>query len=191
MRAFLEQFRAYVLGILVGFDRLRFRGDNQRLLNTGGIASHLIHQGVLLRDFKAHAYAITQSLCAAVESPAKEMGLFRYLTSSKVCMEEEALRLAAEHKRTQGLIAVRPARQAVPVVQVRANRDTKKLEPRVEASKCLHYYHYFRFPIRLALYPFANLVPATVHCGFNARDWLGQQLLQAGIRHTKKDNCFT
>jgi hypothetical protein len=192
MKAFLEQFRAYVLGILIGFDRLRFRGDNQRLLNTGGIASHLIHQGVLLRDFKAHAYAITQALYAAVETPAKERGLFRYLTSSSVCMEEEALRLAAEHQRTEGLIAVLARVEPCQVVQVRANRDTKKLEPRAEPSKCLHYYHYFLDPqFGLRYTRLQTWYPYTVHVGFNARDWLGQQLVQAGIRHTKNDNCFT
>ena len=76
MKAFLDVFRASILGMLLGFDRLRFRGDNQRLLNTGGIASHLLHQGIRFKDFKAHAYAITQALYAAVETPAKNRACF-------------------------------------------------------------------------------------------------------------------
>ena len=51
MKAFVQRFGAKILGILSGFDRLRFRGSLRLLSNIGGTSTWLNSKGVLLKDF--------------------------------------------------------------------------------------------------------------------------------------------
>ena len=66
------------------------------------------------------------------------------------------------------------------------------LEPRVELAKCKHYYHYYLDPVYGLRYTrLQSWFPFTMHIGLNGRDWLGQQLMKAGISFRKQDNCFS
>ncbi len=33
--------------------------------------------------------------------------------------------------------------------------------------------------------------PFTMHVGLNGREWLVRQMIKAGLRYRKKENCFT
>ena len=59
MKTFLQRFRAFVLGVLCGFDRLRFRGSKRQLCHEAGIMAYLSHRCILLKDFKAFVTIIT------------------------------------------------------------------------------------------------------------------------------------
>lgn len=189
MKTFLQRFGAFILGILCGFDRIRFLGSKRKLCYGEGIAKFCLGNKVRFKDFGAYAKDITSTLTHALEPPAKEAGIYRYLTSSLVRPEEIAWQIAGQHPKA-GLVAmlgrVEPCRTIVM-------RGTKQglLEPRLEIGKCLHYYHYYwdeEFGLRYTR--LQTWFPFAMHVGINGRDWLGQQLLQAGIAHTKKDNCF-
>ena len=109
-----------------------------------GVMGFLSHHGVLLKDFnKPYAKELTDSVCSALEKPAEEAGIYRYLNSSKVSKEETALEIAKQHGKKQGLIAVLGCTEPCQNLRVRKNHQTKKLEVRTEPGKCLHYYHYY------------------------------------------------
>ena len=106
MKLFLQRFGALILGVLHGFDRLRLRGSKRQLCNPGGADSYLSYIRVPLKDYKSYAKDTTLTLCQAIETEAKEAGLYHYLNNSQESKEEVALRLADEHGRRDGLIAV-------------------------------------------------------------------------------------
>ena len=193
MKSFLRRFSAVVLGVLIGFDRWRFRGSKRMLCYPDGVMAFLSRHSVLLKDFnKPYAKEMTDCLCAAIEKPAEQAGIYRYLNNSKVSKEETALAIAREHGAQQGLIAVLGCTEPCQNLRVRKNYQTKKLEVRVESGKCLHYYHYYldaEFGLRYTR--LQSWFPFTMHVGLNGRDWLAQQLTEAGIDFVKKDNCFT
>jgi hypothetical protein len=191
MKTFLQRFGAFVLGVLHGFDRLRFRGSKRLLCYPNGVSCFLWQVQVLFKDYKSYAKATTVSLCKAVETEAKQARLYRYLNNCQESKEAAALELAAKHRRKEGLIAVLGCVEPCQIVQVRKNPKTKLLEPRIERGKCLHYYHYYQDPIYGLRYTrLQSWFPFTMHVGLNGRDWLAQQMTKAGLTYVKKDNCF-
>jgi hypothetical protein len=192
MKSFLQRFGSLVLGVLHGFDRLRLRGSKRLLCNPGGVSSFLSQSQVPLKDYKDYAKETTVALCKSIETEAKVAGLYQYLNNSQQSKEETALRMAAEHGREQGLIAVLGCVEPCQVVQVRGNRESKKLEIRIEPGKCLHYYHYYLdedFGLRYTR--LQSWFPFTMHVGLNGRQWLARQMTKAGMGYQQKDNCFT
>jgi hypothetical protein len=192
VKSFLQHFGSFVLGILHGFDRLRFRGSKRQLCYGRGADSYLGHIGVKLVDYKPYAIATTDTLCEAIETDAKSAGIFQYLNSSNTSKEETALAMAAKRGQTEGRIAVLSCVEPCQVLQVRKDPKSGWLEPKIEIGKCLHYYHYYldrcyglRYTRLQSWFPF------TMHIGFNGRDWLAQQMTEAGMRYDKWDNCFT
>jgi hypothetical protein len=192
MKSFLQRFGSLVLGVLQGFDRLRFRGSKRLLSNPGGVYSFLSQANVPLKDYPSFAKETTVALCKAIETEAKPAGLYQFLNNSHDSKEETALRLAAQHGRQHGLIAVVGCVEPCQIVQVRGNKETGKREPRIESGKGLHYYHYYRdSDYGLRYTRLQSWFPFTMHVGLNGRDWLAQQMTQAGLDYQQKDNCFT
>ena len=192
MKLFLQRFGALILGVLHGFDRLRLRGSKRQLCNPGGSDSYLSYIRVPLKDYKSYAKDTTLTLCQAIETEAKEAGLYHYLNNSQESKEEVALRLADEHGRRDGLIAVLGCVEPCQVVQVRGDRQAERLKLQIEPGKCLHYYHYYLDPdYGLRYTRLQSWFPFTMHVGLNGRDWLACQMAKAGLAYEKKDNCFT
>jgi hypothetical protein len=191
MKEFLRRFATVVTGSLHGFDRLRFRGSKRQLCHVAGVMSWLGHVRILLKEYKSFARDTTLSLCRSIEAPSEAAGIYRYVNNLEESKEEIALRMAMERKQTSGLIAVLGCVEPCQIVQVRGDRNTKKLEPRIELAKCKHYYHYYLDPeYGLRYTRLQSWFPFTMHIGLNGRDWLGQQLTKAGIAFSKQDNCF-
>jgi hypothetical protein len=191
MNSFLQRFGRFVVGVLHGYDRLRFRGSKRQLCHVAGMTSWLGAMRILLKDYKTWARDTTNSLCKTIEASAEQAGLYRYLNNCQDSKEETALQLAKEQGRTQGLIAVLGCVEPCQIMQVRGNRETKRLEVRVESGKCMHYYHYYLDPqYGLRYTRLQSWLPFTMHVGLNGRDWLAQQLDQAGIAYRKNDNSF-
>jgi hypothetical protein len=192
MKSFLHRFGSIVSGVLHGFDRLRFRGSKRLLCHPGGFFNFLWQVQVPLQDYKPYAKDTTVTLCKAIETEAKEAGLYRYLNNGWESKEEAALLQAARDKRRQGLIAVLGCVEPCQIVQVRGNKETKKLEPRIESGKCMHYYHYYLdVDYGLRYTRLQSWFPFTMHVGLNGRDWLAQQMTNAGLAYHQKDNSFT
>jgi hypothetical protein len=193
MEKFLQRFGHLVIGVLHGFDRLRFRGSRRGLCYPTGLLGYLWHMQVLLKDFGNFAQDTSNTLCQALETRARELELPTiYLASSTENKEERALANAREKKLSTGLIAVLSCVEPCRSWMVRGNPQTGKIEPRLESRKCLHYYHYYLDPQFGLLYSrLESWFPFTMHIGLNGRDWLAEQLRAANIGYSKQDNCFT
>ena len=139
MKAFLRHFGAVVLGVLCGFDRIRFKGIKRKLAYPDGIARFCYGNQIQYKSFVSHAKDITSTLTHALETPAKEAGIYRYLTSSLVLPGDVALEMAGLHPKP-GLIAVLGRVEPCQIIVMRGKKGL--LEPRIEVGKCLHYYHY-------------------------------------------------
>src|SRR5438445_883008 len=107
MRSFLRRFKAVVLGVLSGFDRLVFKGRLPQLYSPEGMNCYAAANHVRLLDFKKHAKEVTrQVLAASLIEEAKKAGRFQYLASSQACKEEAARAIWKQHPADAGLVAV-------------------------------------------------------------------------------------
>jgi hypothetical protein len=188
---FLQRFSPDVIGVLSGFDRLRFRGT-LRLLNTPGGFHHFLWQKqVLLKDFKPYALGCTARLKQAVEAAARDAGRPLIFLNQGERKEDLARQIAAADGVRHGLIAVFSAVETCRYCAACPDKASKRLQPRVKPGKCLHYYHYFNHPeLGLMHVRTQTWFPFNVHLCLNGREWLARALDRAGIGYVKKDNCF-
>lgn len=181
MRSFLSRFGSFVLFVLSGFDRLRLVGES-RLLNHGrGVESYLWQQNILFTDFPAHAEYLTNMLRQGTEALANEQGIpLLPLNSPNIDKEATALQLAQRRPGRLGRIAVLSCVESCSTYRLRKN-ERGLIEPRKEAAKCLHYYHYFQHErLGLCYVRLQSWFPFSVRVGLNGREWLFQQLKQHG-----------
>jgi hypothetical protein len=192
MKNFIQRFGNKILGVLHGFDRIRFRGARRFLANVAGMMNFLWHRQVLLKDFKAFAGNITAEVRQAAEEVAAKQGRpIEYLHNSVMKKENWARQVAKRDGIQQGLIGVLKAVEGCWSYEVGPNRAKKKLELRGKPSKCLHYYHYFMDPeVGLTYVRLQTWFPFTVHVGMNGREWLARQMDKIGLRYQRRDNCF-
>ena len=62
MNSFVQRHAGSVIGMLSGWDRLRFRGTLRMLANVTGLASFLNYTGHLLKDFGDHAFQLSRQV---------------------------------------------------------------------------------------------------------------------------------
>ena len=193
MKTFIQRFGQDILGVLHGFDRIRFRGTRRYLANVAGMMGFLWQQQVLLKDFRTFAGNITAEVRRAAEEGAIQRGRpVEYLHNSVMDKEAWARQVAKRDGIQQGLIGVLKAVECCWSYEVGPNRAKKKLELRGKPSKCLHYYHYFMDPkVGLTYVRLQTWFPFTVHVGMNGREWLARQMDKAGLAYQRRDNCFT
>jgi hypothetical protein len=192
MNKFLQRFGANVIGVLSGFDRMRFRGSDRQLCHAEGILAFLCWIKVLLKDFGDFAEDRTNTLCAAIKRQASEQEVPAiYLASSAEDKEQRALAEARKRQQKSGLIAVLSCVEPCRSVVMRKDHHGL-LQPGLEERKCLHYYHYYldrKFGLMYTR--LQSWFPFTMHIGINGREWLAEQLKQANLDFAKRDNCFT
>jgi hypothetical protein len=192
MKTFIQRFGQNILGVLHGFDRIRFRGTRRFLANVTGMMAYLWQQQVLLKDFKTFAGNITAQVRQAAEETAVSQGRpLEYLHNSDMAKEDWARKVAKRDGIQQGLIGVLKSVECCRSFEVGPNRAEKKLELRSKPSKCLHYYHYFMDPeIGVTYVRLQTWFPFTVHVGMNGREWLARQMDKIGLAYRRRDNCF-
>jgi hypothetical protein len=80
MKGFIQRHGRKILGVLSGFDRMRFRGSFTPLTTAGGLWAWLWQAGVLLKNFKTFAEDFTRQIRQATEAGAIAAGRpVRYL----------------------------------------------------------------------------------------------------------------
>src|SRR5271169_6402518 len=97
MNSFLQRFGRFVVGVLHGYDRLRFRGSKRQLCHVNGMMSWLGVMRILLKDYKTWVRDTTATLCQAIQAPAEQADLYVFLNNSKDSKEQTALQLAKKH----------------------------------------------------------------------------------------------
>jgi hypothetical protein len=192
MKKFLQRFGGLVIGILCGWDRIRFQGSRRLLADDIAFRRYLDRARILRMDFREHAKGITERLRQDVEEREAHQGRkVHYLSSGNTDKDATVRRYIAKHNITQGLVGVWSCVECCRAVGVYGNRRTHKLDVQFDQKRCLHYYHYYldeRFGLmhtRLQTwYPFHMQI-----C-MNGREWLARQMDAAGIDYARKDNCF-
>lgn len=192
MHQFTKQHQKDILGVLNGFDRVRFRGTIRWLASVSGLGSFLCLRGVLLKDFTEWAKGLTRQIVEASEQIAKTAKRpMTYLESSSVSKEELALATAKACKVTEGLICVFKCVEPCITFKVGPNAKTLRLELRMFRGKCSHYYFYMLHPqLGLVHLRLQTWFPFTIHVCLNGREWLAQELRQRKIGFEQRDNCF-
>lgn len=190
--SFVQRHAGKVIGVLSGFDRLVFRGTLRRIAYASGLKHLLDRHHVLLKDFPEVAKAKTERLKAASLALAEETGRpVVYLPSARTSKEETAREIAERDGIRDGLVAVLKTVEPCRSFEVHGNRATKKLELRVEETKCLHLYHYLidsRFGFLGAR--IQTWLPFSIQITINGREWLARAMDKAGIPYLREDNCF-
>lgn len=193
MHAFLQRHASRVMGVLHGFDRMRFRGTLRQLAHGGGMREFLFRANVLFKDFKDYVISITDQVREAAQQTADQAGRpLKYLASSATNKEAIARQIAASDGVKEGLVCVLSCVELCRSYQVTRNPQAKRLELHSGLRKCLHYYYYFQHP-RLG-WMHARLqtwFPFTMHMNLNGREWLCQELDRAGIDYLRRENCLT
>jgi hypothetical protein len=192
VKSFLSRFQALVAFTLSGFDRLRFWGDSRLLNHVGGVNSYLYQNHILRRDFPEHCQRLTDTLTDQSYKQAERDGVpVQYLNRSGVEKDVLALELARTHNRTSGRIALITALEPGMTYRLRKT-DDGFVEPRKEATRCLHHYHYFlheRFG--LGYIRIQTWFPFTIRIGLNGRLWLARELEKRGVGFQRHRNLIT
>jgi len=189
---FLDRYREHVIGILQGFDRLRFRGTLRQLYCPRVMEAYLSACHILIKDFGQLVERTTQAVKQQARELAAKAGRpFLFVPSSQTSKEDLVRKLASKDRITEGLIAILNAVEPCQSFRVVGNRQTKQIELKVETRKCSHLYFYYeheRFGfmhLRLQTW-----FPFQVNLCLNGRHWLARQLDHAGIAYQKKENTF-
>jgi hypothetical protein len=189
---FIANYPDQISGVLSGFDRLVFRGTLRSIAHAAGMKQYLSSNDVLLKSFGAHVEQVSQRLKAASLAEAVSAGRpVRYLASAKVSKEDVARGIAVEDGICQGLVCVLTSVEPCRTFEIYRDRDTKHLLLQPRVRKCLFLYHYAIHPV----FGFLNAriqtwFPFSIQICMNGREWLAQQMDQAGLAYARHDNCF-
>jgi hypothetical protein len=193
MISFIQRHMNKVIGMISGFDRMRFRGTLRMLANVTGLRRFLDYRGHLLKDFGAYVQEVSEEVKAAsLAAAAKADRPVVYLQNSDQSKEEVALDIQGRDGVKDGLICVITAVENCGSYRAAGNRQRKLLELSHARRKCLHLYHYIQHPeFGLMHMRLQSWLPLNQFVCINGREWLGRQMDRCGIKYVRRDNCFT
>lgn len=189
---FIAQHPKKVIGVLQGFDRVRVQATLRTLYHQSVMEYYLLSQKLLFKDFKGLVIRTTDKVRKAAQQLAEREGRrIIYLQSNCYHKEDLARAIQRQDRIKEGLIGVISAVEPCRTWFVRGNKETKKLELKLNWGKCIHLYFYFIHQqlgfLHLRL---QTWFPFLVQICFNGREWLSRQLDAAGIAYRRRDNCF-
>jgi hypothetical protein len=192
MHQFIKRHEKDILGVLSGFDRIRFRGTIRWFGSIRGVMTFLWEIQVRLTQFTAWAKGLTQQIVEASERIAATAGRpMVYLPSSSTSKEDLALAIAKADNVTEGLVCVFKCVEQCHTFKVGPNAQTKQIELRQLPGRCSHYYFYMLHPrFGLLHLRLQTWLPFTIHVCMNGREWLARELRQRRIGFEQRDNCL-
>jgi hypothetical protein len=148
---------------------------------------------VLYKDFKAFAVDLTQRIKSAALRMAELAGRpFRYLASCYTRKETLARDLIQQDHLKEGLVGVFGCVESCRTYFLCGNRQTKKLELKLESGKCQHFYFYhLHRDFGLMHLRLQSWFPFQVQICINGREWLSRQMDRHQMDYAQKENCFT
>ena len=194
MKQFIAKFADRIDGMLCGFDRLVMRGELRALYiaHGGGIEQYLRSSRVMFKEFGTHVEEVSRRLKEASLAASLELGrVVRYVPSAAESKEKIARQIAAEQKIRSGLVCVLSSVEPCMSFQAVPNRETKKLDFKLEQRKCLHLYHYMIHPVfGFMSARIQTWFPFRIQICLNGREWLARQMDAARLPYVRQDNCF-
>jgi hypothetical protein len=191
MKQFITKHERSIVGVLSGWDRIRFRGTFRSLAVTRMMVSWLLDRRVMLKHFKPLALELTAALKASIDEVAGAAGqTVKYLASSALS-KEDLVRELIRREASEGLVCVLSCVEPCRSYDIHKNRETKHIELVQAFRKCLHWYCYFLDPqLGLCHVRIQSWLPFNVHICVNGREWLCRALEAAGIGFRRSDNCL-
>lgn len=192
MKQFITKHEKSIVGVLSGWDRIRFRGTIRTLAVTKLLARWLWDRQVMLKHFQKFALELTAGLKASIEEVAAAAGrTVQYLASSAFSKEDLVRELLRREGVQEGLVCVLSCVEPCQTYDIHRNRETKHIDLVGRLRKCLHWYCYF-LDRRLGLchVRIQSWLPLTVHICVNGREWLCRELQAAGVAFHRSDNCL-
>lgn len=193
LQPFIQQHKADVIGVLHGWDRLRLQGTLRSLYYPSVMEYYLKRAGVLWKDFKTFAIGLTDRIRQAGAALAqKHHRPMMYLPSSRTNKEQIALQVKERQRIDSGLVTVISCVEPCRTWFARGNKDTRKLELKLQWGKCVHLYFYMIheqvgwLSVRLQTW-----FPFLMQVCINGREWLARQMDTAGMKYRREDNCFS
>jgi hypothetical protein len=152
---------------------------------------YLRKSGVLWKNFKTFATGLTERVRQpAISFAQSQHRPVKYLPASSTSKEEVALEIAQRDGVRSGLVAALSCVEPCRTWFVRGNRQTKKLELKLQWGKCLHLYFYLLHEqlgwLHLRL---QTWFPFLIQVCLNGREWLARQMDRAGLAYRRADNC--
>lgn len=197
MSAFEIVHQEQVVGKLVGFDRLIFKGHLTSFYPQGGMKAFLDRNGVLLKDFATWAKGLSDKVKAHAQAEADQAGRpYLYLAETHTksrgnSKEDLARKIMARDRVASGLICVLAAVEPCSSFDIFRNKETKRLEIVRRRRKCLHYYWYFVHPtLGFCHVRVQGWLPFEVQVWVNGREALSSSLTAKGIGHTRYLNAI-
>lgn len=112
MERFVTRHHDRIVGILTGFDRMRFRGTLRSIGYARGVDKWLGAQHVLLKDFTAWAEQCSKALVAHAKALAAEAGCpYEHLPSWRISKEDRARALLPGRSPDQPGLLLEPRRE--------------------------------------------------------------------------------
>ncbi len=148
---------------------------------------------ILFKDFKQFATDLTQRIKNAALHLAEVAGRpFRYLASCYTRKETLARELIHQDRIQDGLVGVFGCVESCRTYFLCGNRQTKKLEFKLQSGKCQHFYFYHLHPeFGLMHLRLQSWFPFQVQICINGREWLSRQMDRYQMNYAPKENCFT
>src|SRR6266571_5320521 len=116
---------------------------------------------------------------------------FRYLASCHTRKETLARELIKADQLQEGLVGVFGCVEPCRTYFLCGNRQTKKLELKLQSGKCQHFYFYHLHPeLGLMHLRLQSWFPFLVQICLNGREWLRRQMDQTKLCYQREDNCF-
>jgi hypothetical protein len=192
MKQFITKHEQSIVGVLSGWDRIRFRGTIRTLAVTKLLASWLWDRQVMLKHFTPFALELTTALKASIEGVAAAAGrTVQYLASSALSKEDLVRELLRREGIEEGLVCVLSCVEPCQTYDIHRNRETKHIDLVQRLRKCLHWYCYFLdSQLGLCHVRIQSWLPFNVHICVNGREWLCRALEAAGIAFRRSDNCL-
>lgn len=192
MEEFIAKHHDQIAGVLSGFDRLVFRGTLRRIAYPFGLHGFLWANQIPKTDFGAYAERLSNTVKAGAVEVMETAGRpVKYLYSSRTDKEATARQIAEADRIEDGPVCALTCVEPCYSFDVHRNRETKKIDLVQRSRKCLFVYQYWLDPT----FGWMNAriqtwLPFSIQICLNGREWLARQMVKAGIKYEKRDNCF-
>jgi hypothetical protein len=193
MEGFLQRHGDSVTGVLMGWDRLLFRGSLMSLSYPDGLGGFLGSRGILYKDYGMWAQQMSERL----KDHAREMAgccgrEFRYLASSSLRKEQVAREIIERDGIKEGLVCVLSCVESCIAMSIRRNAASGHLSLAKQERKCLHlYFYYLDREFGLMHVRLQTWLPFGIAVCLNGREYLARRMEKAGIGFEQRDNCFS
>jgi hypothetical protein len=191
MDAFIQRHQEDVIGVVSGFDRMRFRGTLSSICYAEGVDRFLGRVGVRYKDFKEYLLGLSEALIDHAERVAQQAGRpFEYVASSHEDKQARAQKIAQRDGITEGLVCILRCVESCRSFGIRRNGQGG-FGFRPEERRGLYlYYYYLDREFGLMHVRLATWLPFGIQVCLNGREYLARRMNKAGMGFTQRDNCF-